>query len=73
VVAAGLGVPDFTINARPESLFHGGDIRDIISRGNAYLEAGANAVFVWGRGRGTIRTEVAQLIEAFRGRLKYPR
>ncbi|KAF2843824.1 carboxyphosphonoenolpyruvate phosphonomutase-like protein [Patellaria atrata CBS 101060] len=69
--AAEAGVPDFALNARTDVLGFGGTIDDAIERGNAYLAAGANTVFVWGgpKGRGVAREEIVQLCEAFDGRL----
>lgn len=63
------GEPDFVINARCDSLHHGGDIAEVIERGKAYLEAGATNVFVWGGKRGVSRKEVEALVKAFQGRL----
>lgn len=64
------GVPDFVINARCDALLHGGSLEEVISRGTAYLAAGATTVFVWGgRARGITRDEVVKLVEAFDGRL----
>jgi len=65
------GVPDFVVNARCDTLLHGGSVEDAIERGQAYLAAGAANVFVWGGSkRGGITTaEVAQLTEAFGGKL----
>lgn len=68
--AARLGVPDFAVNARTDALLHGGTVDDAITRGKAYLEAGAATVFVWGgRKRGMSREEVLKLVQAFEGRL----
>lgn len=70
-VAQSHGVPDFVVNARCDTLIHGGNLSDAITRGQAYLAAGATAVFVWGgttRG-GISRDEVVQLVKAFDGRL----
>ncbi|RFU25764.1 hypothetical protein B7463_g10577, partial [Scytalidium lignicola] len=70
-VAQARGVPDFVINARCDILVHGGELSEVITRGQAYLAAGATTVFVWGgsdRG-GISRDEVAQLVKAFDGRL----
>ncbi|KAG0227684.1 hypothetical protein BGW42_002768 [Actinomortierella wolfii] len=65
------GVPDFAVNARTDVLGYGGTIEDAIKRGKAFLEAGANTVFVWGgpKGRGVSRGEVAELAKALGGRL----
>jgi 2-methylisocitrate lyase-like PEP mutase family enzyme len=64
-------VPQFAINARTDVLAHGGTIEEAIERGQAYLNAGANTVFVWGgpKGRGVSREEVEKLVVAFDGRL----
>ena len=68
--AAAAGVQDFVINARCDTLIHGGEIDEVISRGKAYLDAGATTVFVWGgSNRGLARDEVKQLVDAFRGQL----
>ncbi|KAF1994775.1 PEP phosphonomutase-like protein [Amniculicola lignicola CBS 123094] len=70
-VAVEEGVPDFCINARTDTLVVGRALSEAIERGKAYLEAGANTVFVWGgkeRG-GTSRAEVEALCKAFGGRL----
>jgi 2-methylisocitrate lyase-like PEP mutase family enzyme len=70
-VAARKGVPDFVVNARCDSLFAKGSLSEVITRGKAYLEAGATTVFVWGgqeRG-GITKDEVAELVGAFEGRL----
>ncbi|KAF2100342.1 Phosphoenolpyruvate/pyruvate domain-containing protein [Rhizodiscina lignyota] len=65
------GVPDFVVNARTDTLMHGGTIEDAITRGKAYLDAGAFNVFVLGGSeRGGITTvEVMELTEAFNGQL----
>ena len=68
-VAKQHGEADFVVNARCDSLHHGGDIAEVIDRGKAYLDAGATAVFVWGGKRGVSRKEVEALVEAFQGRL----
>lgn len=65
------GVPSFVINARCDTLVHGGPLSEAIERGKAYLEAGAANVFVWGgtaRG-GVKKAEVEELSKAFRGKL----
>lgn len=70
-VARSQGVPDFVVNARCDTLIHGGELLEVISRGQAYLAAGATTVFVWGgsvRG-GISRDEVTRLVQAFDGRL----
>ncbi|KAF2167685.1 hypothetical protein M409DRAFT_53670 [Zasmidium cellare ATCC 36951] len=66
-----VGVPDFCINARTDTLVYGGTIDEAIQRGKAFLEAGALTVFVWGgpSGRGLRDAEIKQLVEAFGGML----
>lgn len=67
------GVPDFVVNARTDVLgsLDKGTIEDAIERGQAYLDAGACTVFVWGGagGRGVSKDEVERLVKAFEGRL----
>lgn len=65
------GVPEFVVNARTDALIHNGTLSEAISRGKAYLEAGATTVFVWGgsiRG-GITKEEVKKLVQALGGRL----
>ena len=70
-VARDSGVPDFVINARSDALFAGTGIEDVIERGQAYLDAGAWNVFVWGgpSRKGWGRDEVGKVCRAFDGRL----
>jgi 2-methylisocitrate lyase-like PEP mutase family enzyme len=69
-VAEDLGVKDFVVNARCDTLVHGGQLSEVIARGKAYLAAGATSVFVWGGSkRGVSRDEVATLVKEFDGRL----
>lgn len=64
------GMPDFVVNARCDTLVHGGELSEVIDRGKAYLKAGATSVFVWGGSkRGVSRSEVAEMVQAFDGRL----
>ncbi|TKA67865.1 hypothetical protein B0A55_08406 [Friedmanniomyces simplex] len=68
-------LPDFVVNARTDTLRHGGVLEDAIVRGRAYLAAGAFNVVVWGgpqRG-GLSRQEVNSLTDAFQGRLNIMR
>jgi 2-methylisocitrate lyase-like PEP mutase family enzyme len=67
--AAEQGMKNFVVNARCDALLYGRDLNEVISRGKAYLEAGATTVFVWGRSRGVARQEVETLVEAFGGKL----
>ncbi|KAI9845122.1 MAG: hypothetical protein M1838_001867 [Thelocarpon superellum] len=69
-VAAEEGVPDFTVNARVDTLVHGGALPKVIQRGGAHLAAGATTVFVWGGSkRGVSRAEVEHMTKEFGGRL----
>jgi 2-methylisocitrate lyase-like PEP mutase family enzyme len=69
-VAKQAGVPDSVVNARCDTLIHGGGLDEVIDRGQAYLEAGATCVFVWGGSkRGVTREEVDRMVEAFEGQL----
>lgn len=64
------GMPDFVVNARCDTLVQGGQLAEVIERGKAYLAAGATTVFVWGGSkRGVSGAEVAEMVEAFEGRL----
>jgi 2-methylisocitrate lyase-like PEP mutase family enzyme len=70
-VAKAEGVDDFVVNARCDTLIHGGELDEVIERGKKYLDAGATTVFVWGgsiRG-GISKEEVVKLVKAFDGRL----
>lgn len=59
------GVP-LVLNARTDALARGARVPDVVARGRAYLDAGADCVFVVGR---TGLRDVAALAEAFDGRL----
>lgn len=64
------GMPDFVVNARCDTLVQGGELTEVLERGKAYLDAGATTVFVWGGSkRGVSKSEVAEMVEAFEGRL----
>jgi 2-methylisocitrate lyase-like PEP mutase family enzyme len=64
------GVPDFVVNARCDTLIHGGSLDEVIKRGHAYLNAGATTVFVWGGSkRGVSWQEVERLVKEFGGKL----
>ncbi|KAG9189086.1 hypothetical protein G6011_05954 [Alternaria panax] len=71
VVARDNGVPDFAVNARTDALFAGDGIEDVIERGQAYLDAGAWNVFVWGgpSRKGWGREDVEKVCRALGGRL----
>lgn len=69
-VAKKAGVPDFVINARCDTLVHGGEMDEVVERGKKYLDAGATTIFVWGgSARGVSRAEVARMVHEFNGRL----
>ncbi|EXJ61043.1 hypothetical protein A1O7_05196 [Cladophialophora yegresii CBS 114405] len=70
-VAGDLGLQDFVVNARCDTLVYGGPLDDVVTRGKRYLDAGATTVFVWGGGarRGLHRFEVERLVKEFNGRL----
>lgn len=71
-VARSVGVPDFVVNARCDTLLKGsGDFDETVARGKKYLEAGATTIFVIGgvkRG-GLSGDEVKRLSKALDGRL----
>ncbi|KAI9206751.1 phosphoenolpyruvate phosphomutase-domain-containing protein [Polychytrium aggregatum] len=67
-VATECGVPDFVINARTDALRLGHPREEAIRRGQAYLKAGADAVFVWAY-RKFDHDELRELSKAFEGRL----
>jgi 2-methylisocitrate lyase-like PEP mutase family enzyme len=70
LAATMLGINDFCINARTDVLLSGGSVEDAITRGKAYLNAGAVTVFVWGgRERGVSTAEVKRLVEGLEGRV----
>lgn len=54
------------LNARTDAHWYGADATEVVARGRAYLDAGADCVFVVGR---TSTAEVAAFAEAFDGRL----
>ncbi|KAF4438720.1 carboxyphosphonoenolpyruvate phosphonomutase [Fusarium acutatum] len=68
-VARAAGVPDFVVNARCDTLPHGGELEEVIQRGQRYLAAGATTVFVWVGSRGVSRAEVVELVKKFDVRL----
>ncbi|KAK0872094.1 hypothetical protein LTS02_001588 [Friedmanniomyces endolithicus] len=74
-VAVQNNLPDFVINARTDTMRHGGTLEDAIDRGRAYSAAGAFNIFVWGGPQrdGLKRAEVEALTEAFEGRLNVMR
>ncbi|BCS18651.1 isocitrate lyase/PEP mutase family protein [Aspergillus puulaauensis] len=72
--ATALGVPDFVVNARADALVYGGAFDEVVSRGHAFLDAGATTVFVMGPMDRPVpgsltKEEIAKLVEAFEGRV----
>lgn len=72
--ATALGVPDFVVNARADALIYGGALDEVVSRGQAFLAAGATTVFVMGPMDRPVpgsltKEEIAKLVEAFEGRV----
>ena len=65
-VAKENGVSDFVLNARCDTLKHGGTLQDVLQRGHAYLDAGATTVFVLGK---LSPGDVKELVQAFNGRV----
>jgi 2-methylisocitrate lyase-like PEP mutase family enzyme len=64
------GVPDFVVNARTDVLGFEGTIDDVVERGQAYLEAGATTVFVWGAMKRVItEEEVKDMVRRLDGKL----
>jgi 2-methylisocitrate lyase-like PEP mutase family enzyme len=59
------GVP-IVINARVDALIRGGDLAEAIERGNRYLAAGADVIFMLGLGT---EDEVARAVDGLEGRL----
>lgn len=60
-----MGVP-LVLNARTDAHARGAALPDVVARGRAYLDAGADCVFVVGH---TSLLDVTALVEAFDGRL----
>lgn len=60
-----MGIP-LVLNARTDALARGATLPDVVARGRAFLDAGADCVFVVGH---TALRDVAALAEAFDGRL----
>jgi 2-methylisocitrate lyase-like PEP mutase family enzyme len=69
--AKDLGLHDFVLNARCDTLMRGGAMDEVIERGKKYLDAGAATVFVMGGGQrgGVSRAEVERMVGEFQGRL----
>jgi 2-methylisocitrate lyase-like PEP mutase family enzyme len=69
-VAKAKGVPDFVVNARIDSLLRGEEFDSVLTRGKAYLDAGATTVFVVdGPARRATLAEKKTMVEAFGGML----
>ncbi|KAF2032691.1 PEP phosphonomutase-like protein [Setomelanomma holmii] len=72
-IAEELDVPDFVINARTDSYFAGpkAGLDEAITRGKAYLAAGASNIFIWGgpSRNGWGKGEVEKAVKALDGKL----
>lgn len=71
-VAKKNGIDDFVVNARSDPLLHGGTVAEVISRGKAYLAAGATTVFVIGGtapAASLTKDEITELVRAFDGKV----
>ncbi|KAH7069032.1 PEP phosphonomutase-like protein [Paraphoma chrysanthemicola] len=70
-IASSLGVADFVVNARTDALFAGQRLDEAITRGKAYLAAGATTVFIWGgpTRKGWSREEVERAAKELGGKL----
>ena len=58
------GYPDFFINARIDTYFQGKEIVETIARAKAYLESGANGIFVPGLYKAEEIKEIATTVSA---------
>ncbi|WZH46025.1 phosphoenolpyruvate phosphomutase-domain-containing protein [Fusarium acuminatum] len=73
--ASGAGCPDFVVNARCDIFFaatlpEADELNEAITRGKAYLEAGATTVFYWGGSKRGLRTAwVETLVRELKGRV----
>ena len=63
------GVKDFVVNARCDTLLKDGDMKDVVTRGKAYLAAGATSVFVVSGKTILSRDDIGRLVSEFDGRL----
>jgi 2-methylisocitrate lyase-like PEP mutase family enzyme len=72
-VAEEEGLPDFVVNARTDALFSSlnSGLEEAISRGKAYLEAGASNIFIWGgpSRKGWSGEDVEKATKALEGKL----
>jgi len=68
--ASTAGVPDFVVNARPDTFLRDGDFDEAIRRGKAYLAAGATTVYILGHSaRAVTREEIGKIVENLDGRV----
>ena len=66
------GIDDFVVNARADSMLHGESLSDALTRGKAYLAAGATTVFVLGGTNpagGMSKEEVTEAVRALDGKV----
>jgi 2-methylisocitrate lyase-like PEP mutase family enzyme len=66
------GIDDFVVNARADSMLHGGTLSDALTRGKAYLDAGATTVFLLGGtspAGGMSKEEVTEAVRALDGKV----
>lgn len=71
-VAKKHGIEDFVVNARVDSMVYGGTMAEAITRGKAYLAAGATTIFGLGPmtpGGGLTKDDVKEFVQAFDGKL----
>ena len=67
-VAVDVGVPDFVLNARSDSLLAGGTLDESIRRGKRYLKAGATTVFIfWPRTVEMAAKDVQRVVDELGG------
>lgn len=66
--ARNAGLEDFVVNARSDAFFRGGTLDESISRGKAYLEAGATTVYIlWPAGRLHREEDVTRVVRELGG------
>ncbi|KAL1869091.1 hypothetical protein VTK73DRAFT_3369 [Phialemonium thermophilum] len=69
-VAASEGLPEFVVNARPDSHLAGGTLEESIRRGRLYLDAGATTVYILSQMPGGFtESEVTRMVTALDGKV----
>ena len=66
------GIDEFVVNARADSMLHGESLSDALTRGKAYLAAGATTIFVLGGTNpagGMSKEEVTEAVRALDGKV----